>query len=186
MNARITKTIRFLRTAPMASPAPTTTSSTNRRARGFTLVEILLVLAIIGMVMALGLPAIQRVTYQRVNSTTRKFVGLIRTIRNDAVLLNNIYRLVIDLDRKLYWVESQREQKQLVEDDPQVKKSKKKKGDEPPPNFLFATKYSKKPIPMPDGVALTVYLKNARALLNKVWPISIFSPTALTNRPFCI
>lgn len=126
-------------------------------------------MAIIAMVMALGLPAIQRVTYQRINSTTRKFVGLIRTVRNDAVLLNNIYRLVIDFDQKAYWVESQREAKLLGAPDPQasVSKSKKKDEPEPPSNFDFASKYSKKPVPMPDGVAFDGVLKEREGLVKE-------------------
>jgi len=115
------------------------------------------------MVVALGLPALDRITYQKVNSTTRKLVGLVRTIRNDAILLNNIYRLAIDFEKKEYWVESQREFKML---DPLAEAPKKtKKGAEPPPsNFDFATKYSSKPIPMPSGVVFDGVLKEREGL----------------------
>ncbi len=126
----------------------------------------MLVLAIIASVMALGLPAIQRVTYQRVNSTTRKFVGLIRTVRNDAILLGSMYRLVIDLDRKQYWVETQREAKLLDDVEPD-KKKKKKSGEEPPSNFLFASKYSKEPVPMPDGVVFDGVYKEREGLIKE-------------------
>lgn len=154
---------------PTAQLAQTTTSSKNRlrQRRGFTLLEILLVLAIIAMVMALGLPAIQRVTYQRINSTTRKFVGLIRTVRNDAVLLNSMYRLVIDLDHKQYWIENQREAK-LLDDTVPDKKKKPKKGEEAPPsNFNLAPKYSKEPMPMPDGVVFDGVFKEREGLVKE-------------------
>jgi len=55
-------------------------------------------MAIIAMVMSVGLPAIDRVTYQQVNSTTRKMVGLVRSVRNDAVLLNLVYRIAFKID----------------------------------------------------------------------------------------
>lgn len=138
--------------------------------RGFTLIEIMIVLAIIAMIVSLGLPAIERVTYQRINSTTRKFVGMVRTIRNDAILLNNIYRLVIDLEKNTYWVESQRELKMLSEEDslPQDKKKKLKKGEEPPPsNFIMVEKYSKEPTPLPTGVVIPGVLKERDGLRNQ-------------------
>jgi prepilin-type N-terminal cleavage/methylation domain-containing protein len=129
---------------------------------GFTLIEVLIVLAIISFVMALALPSIERVTYQRINSTTRKFVGLVRTIRNDSILLNSIYRLAIDFDRKTYWVESQKEFKLLAavtEPNPKEKKNRNQNEDTTQSNFSFAEKYSKKPIPMPDGVVFDGVLK---------------------------
>jgi hypothetical protein len=109
----------------------------------------------------LGLPAIQRITYQRVNSTTRRFIGLIRTIRNDAVLLQSIYRLAIDLEHKTYWVESQKSFKpinEITQPPPKSKKGTNNKNDLPS-DFAFADKYSKKPIDMPPGVVFSGILK---------------------------
>jgi len=125
---------------------------------GFTLIEILIVLTIITMVLSIGIPAVQNVTYQRVNSSTRRFIGLIRTVRNDAVLLQTIYRLVLDLENKTYWVESQKSFKpisEIVEPD----KKRKNKSEPPPSDFSFAEKYSKKPIEMPQGVVFSGVLK---------------------------
>ncbi len=127
---------------------------------GFTLIEILIVLGIISMVMALALPAIERVTRQRVVSTCRQFIGTIRTIRNDAVLLNQVHRLGFDFDKKEWWVDNQREFKLLDTEASLHEKSKKKKPAEPPPsNFSLSEKYSKKPIPFPDGVSIDGVLK---------------------------
>jgi Tfp pilus assembly protein FimT len=139
------------------------------------------VLAIISAVMAIGLPAIQRVTYQRINSTTRKFVGLIRTVRNDAVLLNNIYRIVIDFDKKTYWVETQREQALLS--DPVAVDPKKKKGAQATSsNFMMAPKYSKKPVPMPDGVAFDGVLKEKEGLLKEGMAYIHFFPSGFNEQ----
>ncbi len=161
-------------------PATRTISS---KSRGFTLLEILLVMAIIAMVMALGLPAIQRVTYQRINSTTRKFVGLVRTVRNDAVLLNTIYRLAIDMDKKTYWIESQREAKRINESTEDTRKKKKgKKGEEPPSNFVMAPKYSKEPIPFPDGVAFDGVFKEREGLINEGTAYIHFFPSGFNEQ----
>ncbi len=92
-------------------------------------------------------------------------MGLIRTIRNDAVLLNNIYRLAIDFEHRTYWVEMQREQKLLA--DPAAPAEKpRKKGEEPPPsNFLMAPKYTKRPAEMPTGVEFDSVLKEKEGLI---------------------
>ncbi len=164
----------------------TTISSKNSASRsrrsGFTLIEILIVMAIIAAVMAIGLPAIQRVTYQRINSTTRKFVGLIRTVRNDAVLLNNIYRLTIDLDKKTYWIETQREQALLS--DPVAVDPKKKRGAVAgsSSNFNMAPKYNKKPLPMPDGVAFDGVLKEKEGLIKEGMVYVHFFPSGFNEQ----
>lgn len=145
------------------SPVRTTTSSRSKQS-GFTLLEILIVLAIMAMVLSIGLPTIQRVTYQRINSTTRKFVGLIRTVRNDAILLNSMHRLAFDLEKKTYWVETQNEAKLLKTETEETKKKKKPK-EAPPSNFSLAAKFSSEPIPMPGGVAIDGILKEREGLV---------------------
>jgi general secretion pathway protein H len=170
------------------SPGPKTTlrwnnGRTKKFSRGFTLIEIMVVLAIISMVIALGLPAINRVTYQRLNSTTRQFTGLIRTIRNDAILLNNIYRLAIDLDQKTYWVEMQRELKMLNETpEDQVQSRKSKKSDPPPSNFILATKFTKKPVLMPSGIVFDGVLKEREGLITQGVAYIHFFPNGFNDQ----
>lgn len=147
------------------NPAPTTTSRPierrSGRRSGFTLIEILIVVAIISIVMALGLPAISRVTYQRLNSTTRQFVGMIKTIRNDAILLSVVHRLVLDMDKQEYWVEEQSGSELLANPDADnsKKKTPTKKDDDAPPAFNRSDKYGKKPKAMPGGVRIRGVLK---------------------------
>lgn len=177
MSAMITKTSASARPDQTENQAQTTTLKPIRRftqalfnQRGFTLIEILIVVAIISMVMAMGLPALQRVTYQRVASTTRKFVGLTRTVRNDAVLLNKVHRLVINLDKNQWWVESQKQFELLASVDPDAPKPKQKIGDkdkEPPSNFTIADKYSKTPTDLPGGVAFGGVLKEGEPFYQK-------------------
>lgn len=146
----------------MVNPARKTISSSKSKV-GFTLVEILIVIAIISLVMTLGLPALQRITYQRINSTTRKFVGIVRNVRNDSILLNKVYRLVIDLDGKTWWVESQKAFR-LLSDAPELDAKKTKKGAPVESNFELATKFSAKPVPLPDGVVISGVLKEREGM----------------------
>ncbi len=124
----------------------------------------MIVLAIITMVMAMAIPALDRVTYQRLNSTTRTFVGLARTIRDNSILLNNIYRLSVDLDKNTYWVEEQKEFKLLTaQDNPAPKKGKTLK-EEPASNFSLSSKFFKKPQKLPNGVIFDGVLKEREGL----------------------
>ncbi|MEZ4752160.1 MAG: prepilin-type N-terminal cleavage/methylation domain-containing protein [Bdellovibrionota bacterium] len=126
---------------------------------GFTLVEILIVIAIIAFILSLGLPAIERVTSYKLNSTTRRFVGLLKTVRNDAILLSNIHRLAVNLEDNTYWVEVQKKKALLdqlpVEEDPKNPQ---------PSNFALADKYASDPIPLPDGVVFDGVFKEAEGL----------------------
>lgn len=126
----------------------------------------MIVMAIIAMVMAIALPSIQRITGQRINSSTRKFVGLIRTVRNDAVLLSGIYRLAIDFEKQTYWIENQREMRLLTDQPVQTKKPAKGKEPEPS-NFTHSPKYSKEPVPMPPGVVFDGVLKEREGLVKE-------------------
>lgn len=167
-----------------ANRAQKTTSNRSKQFsgnRGFTLIEVLIVISIITLVMSLGLPAIERVTYMRLNSTTRKFIGLIRTIRNDAILLNGVYRLVIDFDNSQYWVETQREFK-LLESEPVLPKKKSSKEEPPPSNFLLADKFSKKPIPMPDGVVVEGVVTEREGLLKQGLAYIHFFPNGFNDQ----
>lgn len=139
---------------PTVNRVPTTISKATKRRpvpSGFTLIEVLLVLAIIAMVMAVGLPAISRVTIFRLNSTARQFSGLVKTIRNDAILLNQAHRLAFNLEKKTYWVEAQTRGGLLNEVQPQAQKGK----EAPPSVFTMADKYSKEPRSMPGGVEVS-------------------------------
>jgi len=165
----------------MESRAPKTTSRANKTHRnsGFTLVEVLLVVAIIGMVMSLGLPAISNVTGHRLASTTRQFVGLIRTIRNDSILLNQAHRLVINLDKNSYWVENQTRDGLLNEvEDP----TKYKKGEAPPSQFNISPKYTKEPREMPGGVVFTGVYKEKEGLRDTGIVFIHFFPNGINDQ----
>lgn len=148
--------------------------------RGFTLIEILIVLAIISTVIAVAIPAIERVTYQRISSTSRKFVGVVRTIRNDAVLLNNIYRIGFDMDKNKYWVQSQRELKTIHE-----KYETKEEAQKEASNFAYAEKYSKEPIDMPGGTRVLGVFKEGEGLIQKGLAVIHFFPNGY-NEPAII
>ncbi len=134
-----------------------------------TLIEILIVLAIVSMVMSLGLPSLQRVTYQQINSTTRKFVGVVRTVRNDSILLNSIHRLAFNLDENKWWVETQDSQKLLESSDLVAAYDKEGKVITKRNGFSINPKYSKdgEANNLPNGVVISKILKESEGLVEK-------------------
>jgi hypothetical protein len=119
------------------------------------------------MVVGLGLPAISRVTGQRLNSTTRQFSGMVKTLRNDAILLNTVHRIAVDFDAGEYWIEQQQQQGALLEDPltPPPPKKKPKKGDPPPSTgFTMAEKYGGKKNKFPGGVKILQIVKENEGL----------------------
>ncbi|HEX7928484.1 MAG TPA: prepilin-type N-terminal cleavage/methylation domain-containing protein, partial [bacterium] len=72
---------------------------------GFTLIELMLVLSLLAMVMFLALPAFQAVLQGTVDKEVGRLTGVIRMLRNEAVLTRKPFRLVIDLKERQYWVE---------------------------------------------------------------------------------
>lgn len=67
-------------------------------ARGFTLLEIVLVVAILGLVVSLALPRLPDMTGARIEKAARKFAMTIELTRTRAVSLRRFYRVDMDLD----------------------------------------------------------------------------------------
>lgn len=82
-----------------------TPTSDARRAPGFTLIELILVLALLGLLMFLALPAFQSLLEGTTQREISRLTGVIRLLRNEAVLTRKPFRLVIDLRQGEYWAE---------------------------------------------------------------------------------
>lgn len=126
--------------------------------RGFTLVEVMIVLGIIAAVLALGLSRIKRKD-NNIKTVTRHMRVLVKETRNRARLTSSTLRIVIQLenDKPSYWVEFGSGQ-QLRESSEQRKKreeaEKDKKDDKEKTAAAFSRdeKLTKKPIQLPKGL----------------------------------
>lgn len=103
----------------------------SRFSSGFTLIEILIVLAIITAVIAVGMTRIQK-KENNIKSVARQFTVLGKEIRNHARLTNSTLRLVVELNEKKsrYWVE--KASGVSLRDTEEQKETSKKKDDEKP------------------------------------------------------
>jgi prepilin-type N-terminal cleavage/methylation domain-containing protein len=86
-------------------PTSAARTSDSWRATGFTLIELILVLGLLGLLMLLALPAFQSLLEGTAKRETARLTGVIRLLRNEAVLTRRPFRLVIDLRQAEYFVE---------------------------------------------------------------------------------
>lgn len=72
--------------------------------RGFTLIELVVALSIIGLVLLLSFPRVQHLFGDDLRNASRHLIGTIRYLYNEASASKKIYRLNYDLAEKKYWI----------------------------------------------------------------------------------
>lgn len=137
-------------------------------ASGFTLIEIMIVIALMAMVMSFAIPQFGAAIKLNLSNASRQMANLIRATHDEAVLKGLVHRLAIDIDKRQYWVEvgerkflmlsheQQEEERRLNERRSEEEKQKRK---EP---FTLAQSITKKKTTLPTGVSFTEVI-NARS-----------------------
>lgn len=104
--------------------------------RGFTLIEIMIVLVIIGMVLAVAVPKLAN-SKSKIKDEVKHIAIIAKEVHNVARLENRTYRIVFNMDEKKqrsYWVESAAANATLLSAD----QSKKLKDETDPKKNLIA------------------------------------------------
>ncbi|MFO1462567.1 MAG: type II secretion system protein [bacterium] len=78
-------------------------------ARGFTLIEVMIVVLIIGMMMGLGVTILFPGDEAKLRDQSAKLSGTFKFLYNEAAVKNKYFRLVFDLDSQSWSVESSSE-----------------------------------------------------------------------------
>lgn len=73
--------------------------------QGFTLIEIILVIAIIGAVAGVVIPNLTLSVDSQISSGLRNLTGQIRAAYDDAIFSGRIHRMIFDIKTGEYWVE---------------------------------------------------------------------------------
>jgi general secretion pathway protein H len=81
------------------------TMTIRQRESAFTLIEIMVALAILGIVTSLGVGALRSVAKSDLRATTAHLSGAIRYLFDRASTTGKFHRLVIDLNAGRYWAE---------------------------------------------------------------------------------
>jgi type II secretion system protein H len=85
----------------------TSIRATFRNSRGFTLIELSLVLLIIGVMLTLAVPRIGLIGEARLDAAADKLAATLSYLHDEAALRGRIYRVRFDLDRESWVVEAQ-------------------------------------------------------------------------------
>ncbi len=72
---------------------------------GFTLIELMVVVALIALISVMALPSISSYFQVSLNSTTRELAATIREAYNSTLITGKLHRVAYDLKRGEYWVE---------------------------------------------------------------------------------
>jgi general secretion pathway protein H len=74
------------------------------RYKGFTLLELTVVLFIVGLLIATIAPRLGNVGGARLDATAKRLAAVVRYLAGEAALQNRPYRLNYDLDKHTYWI----------------------------------------------------------------------------------
>jgi prepilin-type N-terminal cleavage/methylation domain-containing protein len=77
-----------------------------RESSGFTLIEMMVVMAIIALMAAMAIPSISSYFNVSLSATGREIAGTVKETYNATVVTGQVHRIVYDLKEGQYWVES--------------------------------------------------------------------------------
>jgi general secretion pathway protein H len=75
------------------------------RAAGFTIVEVMVVLALVGLIMAAAVSGMRSFANSDLRGSATKMAGAIRYLFDRASTTGRVHRLVIDFEARRYWAE---------------------------------------------------------------------------------
>ncbi len=128
------------------------------KSKGFTLIELMIAIAIIAFVVAIGIPKLGRSTGSQFKAIARKIVVLNKELHHYARLKNKTYRLVMDFGAEnknaSFYVESASGSQLIVEQDTDKNFSRNNNDEKKTAVFSVDQEVLKKPILLPYGVKI--------------------------------
>lgn len=85
---------------------PTNATNSGTRSKGYTLIELTVVVLLIGLFLALSVPRFQSaLVADDLKATTRRIVGLVKGLRDEAIREYKTYTVHLDLESNSLWFE---------------------------------------------------------------------------------
>lgn len=101
--------------------SPTSNSDRGAAPAGFTIIELMLVLVLLIAVMFLAIPTFQVLLQDTLEAEVKRLGGVIRLVRNEAILTRKAFRIIFDLKEASYAVEEEDQfGRFLPRDDPRL------------------------------------------------------------------
>jgi type II secretion system protein H len=77
----------------------------NPQSKGFTLIELMVVIVVLGVMMGLVIPKLGELGEANLKRSTRHLTGMIRFLHDESQARKEIYRLRFDIQGSRYWSE---------------------------------------------------------------------------------
>jgi type II secretion system protein H len=76
-----------------------------RSEKGFTLIELMIVIAVLGLMLALTIPRLGEIGEANLKRSARHLTGMIRYLRDNSQAQKKKYRIKFDIQNGHYWAE---------------------------------------------------------------------------------
>ena len=74
--------------------------------KGYTLIELAIVVVLIGLMLAVSIPKVRySLLTDNLKSTTRRIIGLVKGLRDEAIREQKVYLLCFDIGSNRFWVD---------------------------------------------------------------------------------
>jgi len=77
----------------------------NPQSNGFTLVELLIVIVVLGLILTFAIPKLGELGEANLKRSARHLTGMIRFLRDDSQAKKAVYRIKFDIQNGHYWAE---------------------------------------------------------------------------------
>jgi type II secretion system protein H len=118
---------------------------------GLSLIEVMLVIALIGLILTAAVPNMNRIFRASVQSSVRRFSSLVRFTYDQAILTGKVHRIVLDLDKQRWLIQSADPGSLPIDE---IKSQYKREYDYKPKEDEFDTLSNKETQRIPSGVRI--------------------------------